>query len=489
MDTIDRVHAHIDENFEGYLDEIKRYLSQPGISQTGEGIRESAALTRDFVTSLADTQARLVETSGNPVVFGRTAAASPDAKTLLLYCFYDVVPAAPEDWACPPFDPAVLDPARIGLPGDCGPVLCGRGTTDHRGPLAAALMALRSMQAVTGTLPVGVIYAIEGEEEIGSPSLSAFVETHQKQLRDADAFWFPRTSRETANGPLVVHRGYKGQLWLNLTIKGGDWGGTLDARDIWSANVAWVDAPALRLIRALNSLTDEDDRIAIDGFWDHVRPLGAAERREIEALRADFDEAAVKRSLKIGRFKGDGAGRELLTCYIMEPQLNISLGVWPGLPGEEDYTRGVVEGRLRTELLMRARARVDFRTTPDLEADLIESLLRRHLDRRGFHEIEISRARGSYSWSRTEPSTGIYNALHKACDARGIKPHVWPTMPSTAPFDLFNRAPLQLPIIVFGAAHGARWHEANEYITIEGLKELMKFTATWLYDWADEPRP
>ena len=489
MDAITRVHAHIDENFEAYLEEIKRYLRLPGISQTGQGIRESAALTREFVTSLAHTEARLVETDGNPVVFGRTAADSAGAKTLLLYCFYDVVPAAAEDWACPPFDPTVLDPARIGLPGDCGPVLCGRGTTDHRGPLAAALLALRSMQAVCGALPVSVMYAIEGEEEIGSPSLPGFVETHREPLRDADAFWFPRTSRETANGPLVVHRGYKGQVWFNLTIQGGEWGGTLDARDIWSANVAWVDAPALRLIRALASLTDDDDRIAIDGFRDHVRPPGDAERREIEALQADFDEAAVKRSLKIHRFKGGGSGRELLARYIMEPQLNISLGVWPGLPGEEEYTKGVVEGRLRTELLMRARARVDFRTTPDLEADLIESLLRRHLDRRGFHEVEITRARRSYSWSRAESSTGVYGALRKACDARGIKPHIWPTMPSTAPFDLFNRAPLQLPIIVFGAAHGARWHEANEYITVEGLREFMKFTATWLFAWAEEIRP
>ena len=185
-------------------------------------------------------------------------------------------------------------------------------------------------------------------------------------------------------------------------------------------------------------------------------PVHDAREREIEALRADFDEAATRRSLKIARFKRGGSGRELLARYIMEPQLNISLGVWPGLPGEEEYTKGVVEGRLRTELLMRARARVDFRTTPDLEADLIEDLLRRHLDRRGFHEVEITRARRSYGWSRTEPSTGIYNALHAACGARGIKPHIWPTMPSTAPFDLFNREPLQLPIIVFGAAHGAR---------------------------------
>ena len=489
MSTIERIHAHIDANFEAYLAEIKDYLSLPGISQTGVGIRESAELTLSLVKGLERTEARLVEAGGNPVVLGRTRATAPDARTLLLYCFYDVVPAAAEDWACAPFEPTVMAADRIGLPADLGKVLCGRGTTDHRGPFIAALLALRSMQAAGGGLPVDVMYAIEGEEEIGSPNLPAFVAAHQDELRGADAFWFPRTSRETADGPLVVHRGYKGQLWLNLAVKGGEWGGTLDARDIWSANVAWVDAPALRLIKALNSLIDDDDRIAIDGFWDHVRPMGPDEKDEIARLQADFDEAAIKRSLKIARFKGGESGRKLLPRYIMEPQINISLGVWPGLPGEEDYTVGVVEGRLRTELLMRARARVDFRITPDLEPDQIMALVRSHLDRRGFHEIEVSQARGSYSWSRTQPTAGIYGALRKACEAHRIKPDIWPTMPSTAPFDLFNRSPLQLPIIIFGAAHGARWHEANEYVTVEGLRDFMKFTVTWLHAWAEMENP
>jgi acetylornithine deacetylase/succinyl-diaminopimelate desuccinylase-like protein len=487
MDVEAQVLAHIDENFDAYLEKIKRYLSVPGISQTGEGIRESAALTLDQINELTNSGGRIVETQGNPVVLARTDSSSDDAKTLLLYCFYDVVPANPADWACPPFDPTVLDAKQIGLPEEWGSVLCGRGTTDHRGPFIAALMAFHSLQAVSGSLPVNVTYAIEGEEEIGSPSLRGFIDSHQDELKGADGFWFPRTSRETEGGPLVVHRGYKGQTWLNLTIKGGEWGGTRDARDIWSANVAWVDAPALRLIHALDSLTDDDYRIAIDGFWDHVRPINEAEQREIQELEDDFDEAAIKQSLKIAQFKGGADGRDLLSRYIMEPQLNISLGVWPGLPGEEEYTKGVVDGSLRTELLMRARARVDFRLTPDLEPDLVSELVRAHLDRRGFHEIEISPARGGYSWSRTEPNSSIYRALGRACKSRDIKPHIWPTMPSTAPFDLFNRSPLQIPIIIFGAAHGARWHEANEYVSVEGLREYMKFTASWLLAWADEP--
>ena len=334
----------------------------------------------------------------------------------------------------------------------------------------AALLALKSAQAAAGGLPVNVIYVIEGEEEIGSPHLRPFVEAHRDELRAADAFWFPRTSRESPRGPMVVHRGYKGQLWLYLTIRGGEWGGTLDARDLWSANVAWVDAPAIRLVKALSTLVDDDGRIAIDGFWDHVRPMNDAEREEIAILQAGFDEEATRKALGIARFKDGRPGRELLPRYVMEPQINVSQGIWPGLPGEEEYTAGIVEGRLRPELPMRMRARVDFRTTPDLDAALIERLLREHLDRRGFCEIELHRARGAYGWSRGEPNAGIYKALHAACGHHGIEPRIWPTMPSTAPFDLFNRAPLKLPMIVFGAAHGARWHEANEYVSLEGLR-------------------
>ena len=486
MDTIEKIHAHIDDNFETYVEEIKKYLSVPGISQTGEGIRESAQLTLKLVNDLKGTEARLVETGGNPVVLGHTRGGAPDLRTLLLYCFYDVVPVTLKDWACPPFEPTVMKASQVDLPSDWGDVLCGRGTTDHRGPFIAAVLAFRSMQAIAGELPLNIVYAIEGEEEIGSPNLKNFVNTYKDELSQADAFWFPRTSRESANGPMVVHRGYKGQTWLYLSIKGGEWGGSRDARDIWSANVAWVDAPALRLIRALDSLTDANYRIAIDDFWKHVRPINEAEAKEISVLEDDFDENVTKQNLKISRFKGGIPGRTLLSRFIMEPQLNISLGVWPGLPGEEDYTKGVIDGSLRTELLMRTHARVDFRLTPDLEPGLVAELLRSHLDRRGFKEIEISPARGSYSWSRTEPNAGIYKALHKACKYHNLKPSIWPTMPSTAPFDLFNRAPLTLPIIIFGAAHGARWHEANEYVSLEGLRDFMKFTASWLFQWARE---
>ena len=487
MSKVDDASRVIDRDFGAYLDEFRRYLRQPGVSATGEGVRESAAMTLDYVRSLRNTTARLVETDGNPVILGRAASANQRAKTLVLYCFYDVVPVVPEEWVSPPFEPSVLEATRLGLPAAYGQVLCARGVVDHKGPFLASVLALRAMQE-TGDLPVNVVFAIEGEEEIGSPSLRAFTHAHQDELR-GDAMWFPRFSQESIGGPMVVHRGYKGQMKLYLSIHGGAWGGTLDGRDIWAANVAWVDAPLWRMVRALDTLVDQNERIAIDGFWDHVRPMGAREREEIAALQAAFDEDKTKRSLKIARFRGGRPGKDLLPRYVMEPQLNLGLGVFPGLPGEESYTKAIVEGSLKTELIMRTSARLDFRLVPELEPDLVVSLLRAHLDRRGFTEIEIHRTKHEYSWSRSEPTGTAYRAMFRAAEARGIQPLVWPTMPSCAPFELFNRQPLGLPMIIFGAGHGAWFHEANEYASVESIRDFMKLLVQWLHEWANEPGP
>jgi acetylornithine deacetylase/succinyl-diaminopimelate desuccinylase-like protein len=165
--------------------------------------------------------------------------------------------------------------------------------------------------------------------------------------------------------------------------------------------------------------------------------------------------------------------------------MNLGLGVLPGRPANPEYTKGVVDGTYKTELVMNAYARLDIRLVPDLEKELVMSLLRQHLDRRGFQDISVEDARPGYSWSRTEATADIFTALTRACAARGIEPLVWPTMPSTAPFNLFNRSPLQLPIIAFGAGQGAWWHEANEYISVEGIREFMKTMTLWLHQWAE----
>ncbi len=487
MDDIAKALDLIDQNFEATLQQLKRYLSVPGISLTGEGIRESAELTHALLNELPDTQVRLVESTGNPVILGMTRAPDPAAKTLLFYCFYDLVPVVPEDWVSPPFEPTIMDAEAIGLSADHGKVLVARGAADHRGPLIAAMQAVRAMQQTPQGLPVNILWLVEGEEEIGSPSLGAFVAEHQAELRQADAFWVPRMSRTSDHGAMLVHRAWKGQMWIYLTIESGEWGGALDGQDLWAANLNWVDAPMWRLTRAVATLVDADDRIAIDGFWDHVVPAGPQEEAELAALLEGFDEAEAARAVKIRHFKGGASGRDLLRRYILDPQLNLGKGVLPGAPDHPEYTIGLIEETQKTELAMRAYARLDIRLVPNLEQDLVIDLIRAHLDRRGYPEIKIVKARPGYTWSRTDPSIGLYHAAARAAAARGIPMEIWPIIPSTAPMNFFNRAPLNLPLIGCGAGHGAWWHQANEYITVAGIREFGKFFAVWMNEWAKEP--
>ena len=150
MNNIEKTFSTIDRNFDLYLDEFKKYLRQPGISHTGEGIEESAELTLKLIHSLRNTRADLVRIGGNPIIFGKTSSGTNGAKTLLVYSFYDLVPVVPEDWISPPFEPTILDAERIGLPSEFGRVLCARGVIDHRGPSMAVILGLRAIQEATG---------------------------------------------------------------------------------------------------------------------------------------------------------------------------------------------------------------------------------------------------------------------------------------------------------------------------------------------------
>jgi acetylornithine deacetylase/succinyl-diaminopimelate desuccinylase-like protein len=156
--SLEQIHAHINEEFDGRVTEIQRFIGQPGFSHTGEGIRETAEMCREYVAALGAADAQLVETDRNPVVFGTVKATNPDAKTLIGYSLYDVVPVKEEEWTFPPLAADLVDSIEVGLPASFG-------------------MVLESIQDVTGDLPINVMFAWEAEEEIGCPHLDQFVES------------------------------------------------------------------------------------------------------------------------------------------------------------------------------------------------------------------------------------------------------------------------------------------------------------------------
>jgi acetylornithine deacetylase/succinyl-diaminopimelate desuccinylase-like protein len=133
---------------------------------------------------------------------------------------------------------------------------------------------------------------------------------------------------------------------------------------------------------------------------------------------------------------------------------------------------------------MDVTAKLDFRLVPDQRRADVPRLLRAHLDRRGFTEVEIDDI-GGYEYSRTPATDPVYQAAIRACDQHDCKYVIWPTTPAVGPFGMFNGPPLNKPAIYAGMGHGARVHQRDEYITLEGIRDFMKFTVTFLNEFAE----
>ncbi|MGQ0569769.1 MAG: hypothetical protein ACT4P5_09600 [Armatimonadota bacterium] len=210
----------------------------------------------------------------------------------------------------------------------------------------------------------------------------------------------------------------------------------------------------------------------IDGFWSKVRPVTPEERHELDEVRARFDEEETRQILGIARFRSGRPGIELLERFIMDPMLNV-VGITGGYTGPGVFTT----------LPMHVVAKLDFRFPPDLRSEEILSLLRAHLDRSGFPEIQIRRI-GGYEWSRTSPDDPLMIAAANAAERHGFEYFRWPTHAAVNTCSLFNQPPLRLPVSFACAGHGGRWHQPDEYCTVEGLRNAMKYALTFIHTWA-----
>jgi acetylornithine deacetylase/succinyl-diaminopimelate desuccinylase-like protein len=466
------VDRHLDEHFEETVSEIRRYLGQPGFSHSGEGIRESAEMTMDYLLDAGSETLELVETGGHPVVFGRLASRRPQARNLIIYSHYDMVPLMDEkQWIGPPLEAPIVDAAEIGAPAELGKVIVGRAANDYRGPLVATLHALKAMRAVMGDVPVNIIWVIDGEEEIGAPHLHRFIDAKLGELSQGEALWMPGMHQDTS-GVMQVYRGYKGNSKIEIEIKGGAWGGTQDGKESWAANLHWMDAPMWRLIRLLGTLVDEFDLATIDGLDELIAPYTEEDQEQLHILRERLDAGRLKRSLNIARFKGDRDPGDLLENFIMKPTLNV-VGITGGYIGPGVYST----------LPMDVVAKVELRFPPDVAYADVQRLLRDHVRRRGYGEAEV-RFLGGYEFARSSAREEIYDAAFRACRKHGCEYLVWPIKPAGAPFAHFNRPPLSKSVIFVGMGHGERWHQPNEYITVDGVRDHMRYVATFLDEWA-----
>jgi len=421
------------------LADLRDLVALESVSAQGRMLPETAA----FVTRLLEAEGFRVREYPGEVAPILIAEAGEGPATLLIYNHYDVQPEDPlELWESPPF---VLT-ERDGR-------LYGRGASDDKGELASRLAAIRAVKERRGgELPLRVRWLIEGEEEVGSPSLERFVEEHAGELH-ADGCWWEFGSIAPEGRP-VLYLGLKGVMCVELRCR-------VAASDLHSSLGAVVDNPLYRLARAVASLRDDSGRLTIPGFYDDVRSPSEADLAAIARLPGDGqamrDTYGVTRPLATGP-----AYHERLNLH---PVLNVN-GWGGGYEGEGS----------KTVLPAHGFVKLDFRLVPDQDLARVLGLLRAHLDAGGLTDVEIIELEAHQKPARADAAHPFVQAcIAAAAEAHGAEPIVNPSSGGSGPMFPFG-AFLGVPCVAAGIGNvGGRVHAPNENILREHFARGVAF--------------
>lgn len=450
-ERLNAVMAWIEAHADVAIADLQDVCRQPSISAQNQGISEMAELVAQRLQTMG-ARTRQVATAGHPVVVGQLDGES--SRRLTFYNHYDVQPPEPlEVWTTPPFASAV----REGK-------LYARGVADNKGNLVARLWATRAWQEVSA-LPCGVTFLVEGEEEIGSPSLERFAADHHDLFQADACLW--ETGYRNEQGTITITAGLKGLLAVELHVRTVGY-------DLHSSNAPLAPNAAWRLIEALGTLREPSGHVLISGFYDAVRSPTESEHRLLE--RFPLDIQALRANWQIEHLLVPGDDAVALTEHLLySPTCNIC-GIWSGYTGEGS----------KTVLPATASVKIDFRLVPDQDPEMILTLLKRHLVERGFGDIEVVEMAGSALPAQSSMETPLVASLVRAARlVYGGEPHILPRRAGTGPMELLCLR-YGLPV-VNGAGvgyDGSRIHSPNEHIRLDDFVQNIKLIAVLLAEFA-----
>lgn len=427
---------------------LRDWIALPSIAAENrnypQGPEYMARLAREAGFGRVD----VVPTAGKSGVFATLDAGA--RTTLALYFMYDVKQFDASEWSAPPLEGRIVD--RPGV----GKIMVGRGATNSKGPQVACLAALRAFKAAGKKLPVNLVLVCEGEEEIGSPNFPqiVFKPEIEAALRTCMGIVIPLGNQEL-DGSVQVNLGSKGIIELEIVSSGDKWGRG-PGLDVHSSYEAQIDSPAWHLVQALNTLVKTDGHTpAVEGFFDKVRPLSPQLHEILEAAIPRRDEAATKKALSVSRWYGDESWHDSLVRLVSQPTINIE-----GLVGGYTGPGG------KTILPHRALAKIDVRLVPDMTAKETLALIKQHLAKHGFGDVEVNMT-GGYDPTETPADSQLVKAMVATYHQAGIDPLLWPRLAGSWPGVTFTGAPLKLPAGQFGLGHGSGAHAPDEYWLIE----------------------
>ncbi|MEG0450578.1 MAG: dipeptidase [Lysinibacillus sp.] len=457
MADLKAIDTYFTEHREAHLNELNEFLRIPSISSLSEhkgDMQAAAQWVADAFQNLNLENISINQTAGHPVVYADWLHAKGQP-TILFYGHYDVQPVDPLHlWESEPFTPTIRDNK-----------LFARGASDDKGQIFMHLKTIEALFATTGTLPVNVKFIFEGEEEIGSPNLPAFVEEQKRKLA-ADLILISDTGLYAPGKPAVCY-GLRGLTGVQIDIRGakGDLHSGLYGGGVQNAIHA--------LAEILASFRDEHGTIQVEGFYDKVLPLTIEERDAYKAL--GFNEEDIKEEVGVKELFGE-AGYSYLEQTWARPTLEVN-GVFGGFSGEG----------IKTVLPAEAGAKITCRLVPNQEPDEIVALLRTHIEKHKPIGVEVTIS----EFDKGRPFlTPFDHPLIQAAGRSYEKVYNVPTayirgggsIPIVAAFDEI----LALPVVLMGfGLSSENFHAPNEHFHLENFDKGLRVLADYLYEVAE----
>ena len=463
------VFDYIDTNIDSHVENLQRWIQQPSVSNTGEGIQESAYMVEGFFDQLGCQETEVVDpgiteygSQANPVVYAICDEGAE--KTMAVYWMYDTMPITqPDLWLSPPFESRIVEQPPFDK------VIIGRGANNSKGRQMSFWNAMMSIKAVAGSLPVNLIFLAEGDEERMSIGYRTFVRDNPGLFTEADVMW--------GYGPS------EGSVFVELISSGEQWGRGPTYSNIHGGRKRQVDAPAWRHIKMLATLVDDTgNRVMIDGFYDDIVPLTEAEEAILMEAAEDFDVEVAAERLGVARFISDDP-YEVQKMGRWGQSMNLD-GIWAG---------NMFEGGSGAILPNRIVSKHNFRYVPNQTGPDIVNKLRAHLDKHGYEDVEINVV-GDVPWAKMDDNNELAMAISEMRETFGagnpepiyeetILGGYWPAY-------LFAGDVYDIPIASGYVGGGGGSHAANEYFIIEGagntygMAGMEKSVVTSIYEYA-----
>lgn len=457
------------------MDEYRAFLSIPNVSADSINIRKNAAFILQMMQKRG-ISGKLLEgpTPGTtPAVFGEVRV--PGAKkTLVFYAHYDGQPVNPKQWAegLQPFTPVfitapveqggkVVSTYKSGDSIDPNWRLAGRGSADDKAGVMTILNAYDALVKSKIPLTANLKFFFEGEEEIGSTHLGEIFDKHRDKL--TSDLWIIADGPRHVSGKPVVQFGVRGDVNMHLTVYG-------PKRPLHSGNYGnWAPNPAMRLVKLLSSMKDDQDQVVINGFYDDVVPLTASEKKAMASV--PNMEVALKKELGIARPDGNGTS---FVELLMRPTLNIN--------GMQSANVGAMAGNI---IPTKAEAVLDLRLVRGNDAVRQVGRVIDHIRAQGYqvldHEptdaerqqypklIKITQGTG-YNAQRTPMDLPIAQDVIKAVQTTSAEPIVLsPSAGGSLPLYLFEKVLKANVVSVPVVNYDNNQHAENENVKVQYL--------------------